>query len=424
MAAPLIDRARNILLTPRTEWPAIAAEPDTAADLYQRYILVLAALPVLAAFVKMSVIGTGIPFTGASFRVGFGLGLVQAAVSYVLSLVSIYVLALIIDALAPTFGGQKNFLQALKTAAYAYTASWVAGLAVVLPWLGWLLSIAGSVYAVYLLYLGLPHTLRTPPDRAGGYTAVVVLIAFVLGIVIGAIGSAIGGAASWGAVSGGSGIEISTDQGKVTIDDRSLGKLEQMAQQMEAAGQTMEDAGKSGDSAAQQAALGEALGTMLGSTTPGGRKVEALTPAQIKPFVPDVLGGLPRVSYDVERNTVMGVQLATGKGSYRDPAGERTLDLEIIDMGGMSGLAMLAGWALVESESESDQGYERVYTRDDMRTHEKWDAASRSGTYDVIVADRFLVKLQGRDVEMDDLKSNLKSIDLSALARLNAAGKG
>lgn len=420
--ASLIDRARNILLTPKTEWPGIAAEPDTAADLFKRYILILAALPVLAGFVKMSLVGTGIPFIGASFRVGIGLGLVQAAVSYGLSLASIYVLALIIDALAPTFGSEKNFVQALKTAAYSYTASWVAGLAILLPWVGWLVALAGSIYAVYLLFLGLPHTMRTPTDRAGGYTAIVFLIAFVLSIVIGSIGGAIGGAASLGAISGGSGIEISTGQGKVTIDDSSLGKLEQMAKQMESAGQKMEDANRSGDTAAQQAALGEALGSLLGGGD--GKQVEALKPEQLKPFVPEELGGLPRTSYNVERNTVMGLQLATGKGSYRDAAGERTLDLEIVDMGGMSGLAMFAGWALVQSESESDQGYERTYEKDGMRMHEQWNNTSRTGSYDVIVADRFLVKLQGRGIEMDDIKSNLNSLDLSDLAKLKDEGKG
>lgn len=417
----LIDRVKSILLAPKTEWPVIASEPATVQGLFTRYVIILAAIPAIATFVKMSLIGTGVPFIGATFRIGLGLGLVQAIVSYGLSLLSIYVLALIIDALAPSFGGQKDFVQATKTAVYAYTASWIAGLAIVVPWIGWLLALAGSVYSVYLLYLGLPHTMRTPPERAGGYTAVIFLIAFVLGIVIGAIGGAIGGAASMGAISQGSGIEISTDQGKVTLDEGSLGKLEQMAKQMESAGQKMEDAARTGDTAGQQAALGEALGTMFGGGD--GKTVEALRPEQLKPFVPEELGGLPRTSYNVERNTVMGLQLASGKGSYRDSAGEKSLELEITDMGGMSGLAMFAGWALVQSESESDQGYERVYEKDGMRAHEKWDSSSRSGSYDLIVADRFLVKLQGRGIEMDDIKKSVKALDLSDLAKLKAEGK-
>ncbi len=421
--ASLIDRVKNILLTPKTEWPVIAAEPDTVGGLYTRYILLLAALPAAAAFVKMSLIGTGVPFIGASFRVGIGLGLVEMVVSYGLSLVSIFVLGLIIDALAPTFGGQKDSMQALKTAAYASTASWVGGIFILIPWVGGLVSLAGSIYAAYLLYLGLPNTMRTPADRAGGYTAVVFLVAFVLGIVIGAIGGAIGGAASVGAISQGSGIEIDTGQGKVTIDKGSLGKLEDMAKQMESAGQKMEEAQKSGDTAAQQAALGDALGSMFGGGK-DGKKVEALRPEQLKPFVPEQLGGLPRTSYNVERNTVLGgLQVATGKASYRDSAGEKTLDLEVTDMGGMSGLAMFAGWAMVETESESDQGYERVRQQDGMRVHEKWDTSSRSGTYDLIVADRFLVKLQGRGVEMDDLKKAAGQLDLGDLAKLKDEGR-
>lgn len=418
--ANLLDRARNILLTPKTEWPLIASETDTVKGLYTRYILILAALPVIASFVKMSLIGTGLPIFGVSVRVGIGLGLVQAVVTYGLSLVSVYVLALIIDALAPTFGGQKNPVQALKTAAYANTAGWVAGIAVVVPWVGGLIALAGSIYGAYLLYLGLPHTMRTPTDKAGGYTAVVFLIAFVLGIVIASIAGAIGGAASMGALSQGSGVEISTDHGTVTIDEGSLGKFEQMAKNMEAAGQKMEDAAKTGDTSAQQAALGEALGTMLGGND--GKTVEALKPEQIKPFVPDELGGLPRTSYNVERNTVMGLQIANGKGSYRDASGERSLDLEITDTGGMKGLAMFAGWALVQTESESDQGYERVYDDGGMRVHEQWDTSSRTGTFDLIVADRFLVKLQGRGIEMDDIKKSAKSLDLSDLAALKNEG--
>src|SRR3546814_4956515 len=83
--------------------------------------------------------------------------------SYVLSLVMLYVVALIINALAPTFGGQKDQLQAVKVIGYAWTAAWVAGIATIVPWLGWLVVLAGGIYSIYLLYLGLPHTMKCPP---------------------------------------------------------------------------------------------------------------------------------------------------------------------------------------------------------------------------------------------------------------------
>ena len=99
----------------------------------------------------------------------------------------------IINALAPTFGGQKDSVQALKTAAYAVTAAWVGGVAQLIPWLGWLIMLAGAIYSVYLLYLGLPHTMKAPADKAAGYTAVTIIVAIVLGWILWAIvGSVIG----------------------------------------------------------------------------------------------------------------------------------------------------------------------------------------------------------------------------------------
>lgn len=416
----LIERIQNILLNPRQEWPVIAAEPDSISSLYTRYILIVSALPVLTGFVKMSLIGTGLPFTDATVRIGVGIGLATMAVQYGLALLGVFLVSLVIDALAPHFGGEKNPLQALKTVAYAYTASWVAGLAVLLPWIGWLLSLLGSGYSVYLLYLGLPQTMRAAPERAAGYTAVVVLVAFVLGVLIGAVGGVISGAAGFGAMSQGSDVEISTRNGKITIDEDAIGQLDQMAKRMEAAGQKMEEAQKSGDTVAQQAALGEAMGAMFGGAQ---GKVEALSPEQLKPFVPEQLGGLDRKTYEVERNTAMGIQVASGKASYRDGTGEQRLDLEITDMGGMSGLTLLAGWALAQTERESDLGYERVYEQDGMRVHEQWDAERQTGEYGLIVADRFLIKLEGRGMEMDALKAAAATLDLPGLAALKDQGR-
>lgn len=416
----LIERVQNILLNPQREWPVIAGESETVGSLYTRYVVILAALPAIAGFVKMSLIGTGVPFTDATVRIGVGLGLTTMVVQYGLALLATFLLALIVNALAPSFGGEKNPVQALKTVAYAYTASWVAGLAVLLPWAGWLLAIVGSLYSIYLLYLGLPSTMRAPADRAVGYTAVIVLLAFVLGILIGVIGAAMTGAAGMGAMSQGSGVEISTDQGKVTINEESLGKLEEMAQRMEAAGQQMEEAQKSGNATDQQAALGQMMGAMLGG---GDGAVQALSPDQLKPFVPEELSGLARKTYSVERNTTLGIQMAIGKAGYREDGGTRRLDLEITDMGGMSALTMLAGWALTQSESESDRGYERVYEQDGMRVHEKWDSERRAGELDLIVAERFLVKLEGRELDMDALKAAAAALNLSALSALKDEGR-
>jgi len=172
----LVERVKNILVTPKTEWPVIAAEKTTVADLYQGYIAILAAIPAVAGFIGSILIGFSI--------VG---GLIQAVLTYVLSLALTYVMALIIDALATTFDGQKNQVQALKTAAYTYTASWVAGIALIVPIIGGLIALLGSIYGIYLLYLGLPATMKCPSDKAVGYTAVTIICGIVLGWIVAAI---------------------------------------------------------------------------------------------------------------------------------------------------------------------------------------------------------------------------------------------
>jgi hypothetical protein len=178
----LVDRVKNILLTPRTEWEVIDAEPTTVADLYKGYILPLAAIGPVAQAIGFSVFGMPVPFLG-TYRTPVATAVIQAVVTYVLTLVAVFVLALIIDALAPTFNGTPNRIQALKVAAYSYTASWVAGIFMLIPALS-LLSILG-LYSLYLLYLGLPILMKAPKEKALGYTAVVVIAGIVLFMLIG-----------------------------------------------------------------------------------------------------------------------------------------------------------------------------------------------------------------------------------------------
>ena len=176
----IIQRARALLVSPRNEWPVIAAESATVQDLYREYIMIVAAIPPICLFVKTSILG----YAWHGFRVyrlGIGAGLTAAVGEYLGSLAVVYVLAVIIEALAQNFGGQPNRIQALKVAGYSYTASWIAGIAQILPGLYGLIALAGAIYSVYVLYLGLPSTMKVLPERAGGYTAVVAISALIFG---------------------------------------------------------------------------------------------------------------------------------------------------------------------------------------------------------------------------------------------------
>jgi Yip1 domain len=170
----LVERVKAILLSPKTEWQVIQGEPGDANYLFTNYVAILAAVPAVAAFLGYSFAGLGV-----------GRALFLAIFLYVIYCAAWYVEALVIDGLAPTFGGQKNFPSALKVAAYSSTAGWLAGIFQLIPPIS-VLSILG-LYSLYLLWLGLPVLMRSPPDRATGYTAAVVVIMFVAMLIIGFI---------------------------------------------------------------------------------------------------------------------------------------------------------------------------------------------------------------------------------------------
>jgi hypothetical protein len=169
----LVNRVKDILMTPKTEWGVIDGEPATIGGIYTGYVMILAAIGPIAGLIGQQVFG--LPFIG---KPPLSYSVTMAVMTYVISLVGVYVLALIIDALAPSFGGTKDSVKAFKVAAYSWTAAWVAGIFGIIPMLG-ILAIVG-LYSLYLLYLGLPRLMRVADDKALGYTIVVIVVQIVI----------------------------------------------------------------------------------------------------------------------------------------------------------------------------------------------------------------------------------------------------
>jgi hypothetical protein len=179
----LVERVKEIILKPNNEtWVKIKGEETTIKDLYTSYACILALIPAIANFIGFSLVGTS--FMGISFRVPIVTGLVQAILQYVLTLVGIYVVAFIIDALAPSFDSKKNMVAAMKVAVYASTPAWIAGILGIIPMLGVLVIIA-SLYGLYLFYVGLPILMETPKEKVLGYFIVVIVVAIIVSVLIG-----------------------------------------------------------------------------------------------------------------------------------------------------------------------------------------------------------------------------------------------
>lgn len=270
----LVERAKNILMSPKTEWPVVEAEASSIRSIYLEYLLILAAIPAVAGFISTSLLG--ITIYGVTVRTPIVAGISGMVVSYALSLLMFYVVALIADALAPNFQGQKNPLNAFKLIAFSVTPGLVAGVLVILPSLS-IIALLAALYGIYLLYLGAPVLMKVTQEKVVPYVVVLILCTIVAGVVVGMVSSALtrsvmgGGAMPYGQAGlSGAGIQppavvnIQTPKGEVQID---MQKMEATNKQLEAIQKQSEDAEKRGDQAAQMQAAAQALSLMASAVS-------------------------------------------------------------------------------------------------------------------------------------------------------------
>ena len=419
----LIERVQSILLRPKQTWPVIAAEPADVASIYSRYVAILAAIPAICAFIGYTLVGAGA--FGVTYRLPIATGLVQMVVGYLLSLAIVYVLALIVNALAPTFGGTKDMVAALKVVAYGSTAGFVGGVFSLLPMLAWL-GLLASFYSIYLIYTGLPVLMRCPPEKAGAYTAVVVVCTILAMIVLGAVSSlfisrgpmgfgttTVGGPTLPGAAGGGD-IQIKTPDGAtVTINPSTMAD---MAKRMEEASKQMDSAQKSGDSAA----AGKAMGDILGAVT-GSGNAAPIPAADLKAMLPESIGDMQRTSIEAQGGEAMGIAGSGAKASYA--AGDKRAELSITDAGGLAGLAAMAGWAHMTMDKETDGKVEKVYKDGGRTIHEEYRKDGSHGEMAVILANGVVVAAEGSRVDMATLKALVQGIDLAKLEATKRVAK-
>ncbi|WP_126004563.1 Yip1 family protein [Sphingomonas koreensis] len=374
----LIERIKNILLKPKEEWERIDAEPATVGGLMTGWVVPLAAIGPVAGLIGGLVFGYGGMF-GITIRPSVTMAVTGAVISYLLALLCAWLFSKIIDALAPSFGGQKNPVQAMKVAAYSGTAAYLAGIFQIIPALG-ILGLLG-LYSLYLLYLGLPRLMKAPADKAMGYTIVTVVVAivlfFVVSVVTGALTSLVVPRAITSATMSG---EVSVPGvGKV-----DLSKLEEASKKMEAAAERAQTA------------------------TPVDRQaLAALLPASA--------GGWTRTA--LESSTASAGGMGGSQAEARYEANGQSVRLKVADLAAAGAFAAMASAFKVETSREDDQGYEKSGLIDGRYTMEKWNK-SGSGSYGVLLKDRFLVEAEGNVPDIGTLKALVGAVDAGKLEAL------
>jgi hypothetical protein len=175
----LVDRAKNIIMSPKTEWEVIANEQPDTGGIFTGYVLPMALIPAIASFIGYSFIGLA-GFSSMEW------GIAYALISLIGTLIGVFLLAFVVDLLAPSFASEKNLGRAMQLVAYSYTPVWVGGIFNILPVIGWIGMLFG-LYSIYLMYLGFPHTMKTPQDKVVVYMIVTVVVLMVIYFIVMAV---------------------------------------------------------------------------------------------------------------------------------------------------------------------------------------------------------------------------------------------
>jgi hypothetical protein len=185
-----ILRVPAILSDPLAEWARIEKEPDDLAYLLLCYLAPLALIPAVFGLIGACFVGVVVPGRGLLYASIFD-GVFGAIVGYVLSFVIVAALGLFISLLAPQFGGRKDFANALRLAVYSYTPVWLTGVFLLLPGLRFLMLT--GFYSAYILMTGLPHLMKSPPQKSVGFSALITVCAFILTMLAAAVQRALFG---------------------------------------------------------------------------------------------------------------------------------------------------------------------------------------------------------------------------------------
>ncbi len=373
-----INRIKNLIISPKTEWEIINGEAVDIASLYKSWIMPLAAIPAIAGFIGTSLFGVGAP--GLYARVPIFLSAFNGLLSFVLSLVGVYAFAHILNALAPYFGAQKNLDQALKLSAYVPVAAWLSGVFLLVPVLS-ILALIGALYTLYLLFVGLPVLMKPAKDKAASFALAAILAAILLSMTLGIVTQAL----------------LPNPMTKISRSDDTGLTLEQQSQ-------AMEDAIRQGD-------LGGMIAAMSGGSAKTVTNIDAF-----KKLAPTRLAGLKRVSLDIkEQHTPVNAIILSAVYEGR---GGRQITLTITNSPAVNFLKTVTGLTGVKRYVKEDDGsFERFNKKNDTLEMFKWDAESAKGTA-VWSYLNFIVMVEGRDVPLKALNKAARIVSEADLDRL------
>lgn len=368
----LVARVRGLMLSPAAEWGIIAAADRPVGAVAAGYVAPLVLLPAVAMVVGLSGV-LGAPVVPV---------VLSALVFLVLTVAAVFFFALVLDWLAPRFGGRRSYRRAFAVAAYSITAAMVAGVLAAAPALG-AVALLGGAYSLYLVFLGAPKLMATPAPASVNYAILATVSALAVGLVVGL-------AAMTAALAAGpAGALLPAPAAPADFTAASPNTRE---------------------GAARPAAAGE-LREGAPASAIGG---------DLRDAAPETMGNLRRVSVGVERRGLPGARTVELDAEYR--RGGQYIVLQIVYSKSIAETIGFGGPATMEFARETAEGYSRRQRAGQAIVTEEWNKASRTGSYGRLVQDRFYVRASGGGgTQPDDLRQAVELFGRETLAQFEAA---
>jgi len=142
---------------------------------------------------------------------------------------------------------------------------------------------------------------------------------------------------------------------------------------------------------------------------------EPLNFRALQEFLPEKLNGLKRTAKSGQTNGAMGFKISQAEGKYETKSGS-SIKIDVVDTGGLKmGLMSMAAWANLDIDREDDKGYERSTTLNGFKAFEKYTKRNNKSELSLLVNSRFVVKAEGREVDMKELKAVIGDMPLGKM---------
>lgn len=373
-----LRRVANLLIAPAAEWTIIDREEVAPTRLALTYVAPLALIPTAAIIVALALLGVQ---AGGQLHRAPLLGVsISAFLFFVLTIGAVFLFALVVDWLAPRFGGARNYRQAFKVSAYSITAAMVAGILAMAPALQ-IFALLGATYSLYLLFLGAPRLMHPPEKSAVNFSIVTTLAAIVLALAVGLIA-----------------MLAAAPSGNLFPGMPRLSVFDAVAP---AASNAPASTSTSSPGILSPGAPGKVLG------------------ADLRGAAPEALVGVNRVSVGFERQGLPGQRTIRLEAEYR--AGPKHLSLQIVYSPSIAQAIGFGGPATSEYARETADGYSRRVRIDGAIITSEWDVASKTGSYARLAEDRLYVRVSGGGgVSAEEMKAAVELFGRETLAQFAA----